>query len=60
MHPKDFAKAYKGVFSNDDGTVMTTREAKKALEDELAQGHEIVPSQGCNNFDWKKGCLGHD
>ena len=29
------------------------------LMDLLKQGHELIPSTGCDNFDPVKGCLGH-
>ena len=59
MSAKDFAKSYKGVFSNDDGEMLSVAEARAELERELANGHEIVPSAGCDNFDWVTGCKGH-
>jgi hypothetical protein len=59
MNPKFFRRYFRGVFLHDDGRVMTIKEARKALEAELALGHEIVPSAGCDNFDWKTGCKGH-
>ena len=59
MSPREFAKNYRGVFSRDDGSPMPPSEARAALEEELALGHEIIPAQGCNHFDWKRGCLGH-
>lgn len=45
--------------AHDDGSPMTAREAKAFLLEELAQGHELIPMAECDNFDWKKGCLGH-
>lgn len=42
-----------------DGRPMTRREAFEALCDELAKGRELLPMGRCNNFDYKKGCLGH-
>jgi hypothetical protein len=54
-------KDYEGIFSHDDGTVMTAREAKRALLGELAQGHVVIPVGECDNFDYlDKGCLGHE
>jgi len=50
---------FEGVFKHDDGRPMTAREAKAALLEELSKGHEVIPSEGCDNFDVKKGCLGH-
>jgi len=59
MRAKDFARSYKGVFSDDSGKPLSIQEARAELEKELAKGHEIVPSAGCDNFDWKTGCKGH-
>jgi hypothetical protein len=32
---------------------------ENALLEELSQGHENMPMGDCDNFDDKKGCLGH-
>ena len=50
---------YTGIM-HDDGRPMTKSEAFDALCDELAKGHEVIPMGPCDNFDFKKGCLGHD
>jgi hypothetical protein len=44
----------------DDGRKMSADEAINVLMDELAAGHEVIPIGECNNFDYKKGCLGHE
>jgi hypothetical protein len=50
----------KGLFTKDDGSVMTNREAREALLDELQQGHVVIPCGKCDNFDYSgEGCLGH-
>lgn len=47
-------------FINDEGTPATRRQAADFLMDELAKGHLFIPlSKDCDNFDPKKGCLGH-
>jgi hypothetical protein len=38
----------------------TVHEIREAFMDELAKGNEYLPMGGCDNFDPKKGCLGHD
>lgn len=50
-----------GMFKHDDGRVMTAREAKDVLMDELAKGHRFLPVGGdCDNFDYVNGgCQGH-
>lgn len=50
----------KGVFKHDDGRVMTIREAKDALMDEIAKGRKVIPCSPCDNFDYQRGCQGHD
>lgn len=52
-------RQYQGLFAHDDGRPMTPDEAKRYLLDELAKGHDLVPYGRCDNFDPKKGCLGH-
>jgi hypothetical protein len=52
----------KGWIKHDDGSPFRTpEELKRALMDELAQGHEVIPmDKECNNFDFKHGCLSHE
>lgn len=45
--------------TRDDGSRFTADELKQAFVDELAKGHEVIPLGECDNFDYKKGCLGH-
>lgn len=55
---RDWKKATKWI-AKDDGSRMTADELKCAFLDELAQGHTHLSFGGCDNFDPKKGCLGH-
>lgn len=48
------------LLQHDDRRTMTASEAREALLEELSKGHEVVPMGECNNFDFKKGCLGHE
>lgn len=41
-------------------TLQTADEVREAFLDELSQGHEVLPCGECDNFDYKKGCLGHE
>lgn len=51
----------KGLLRHEDGRDMTPDEAYDVLLDELAQGHEVIPyGDDCDNWDWKKGCQGHE
>jgi hypothetical protein len=52
-------KAFSG-FTNDDGSPATREQALEYLMDELAKGHDVIPLGECDNFDFKKGCLGHE
>lgn len=56
-----FPQEYKGLFTHDDGREMSPEEARNALFDEIAKGHECIRFGACDNFDPKgAGCLGHD
>jgi hypothetical protein len=49
------------LIKHDDGRTMTTDEAKSALMDELAKGHEVLPfGEPCEGFSYRTGCPGHD
>jgi len=48
------------AFTHDDGRKMTPREAKLVLMDELAKGYKVIPCSPCDNFDYQRGCQGHD
>jgi len=50
----------KKLFTNDSGRTLSADEAKMHLLDELAQGHEVLPMTECDNFDYKRGCRGHE
>lgn len=34
-------------------------EVRKFFLDELSKGHEVLPTNNCDNFCFTKGCLGH-
>ena len=59
MRPEEFAQSFQGVFYHDDGRPMTLTEAHQAIEAEQAKGRKIIPAQGCDNFSYESGCLGH-
>ena len=48
----------KGVFK-DNGRVLSVREAKEFLMDEIAKGHRVIPIGDCDTFDFETGCPGH-
>ncbi len=49
----------RGVFKDDDGRVLSVREAKDFLMDEIAKGHRVIPIGDCDAFDFETGCPGH-
>jgi hypothetical protein len=58
---KDFIETFDGVFSDDNGRPLPATEAKELLKQELAEGHKLIRSVGCDNFDpFEHGCLGHN
>lgn len=50
----------KGMFTDDNGKPMTAAQVKAELLYHLSNGHEVIPACKCDNFDWKKGCMGHE
>lgn len=50
---------WKGCITVDGKLLKTGIEIRKFFEDHLSEGHEVIPTGGCDNFDFKKGCLGH-
>jgi hypothetical protein len=48
------------IFRDENGKRVPWREAKVELMDHLVAGREVLPIGECDNFDWKKGCLGHE
>lgn len=50
----------RGVFQHDDGRPLTPFEARNMLMDEIAKGHKVIPCDDCDNFDYQKGCQGHE
>ena len=55
---KDWKAATRWI-KRKDGTAYTADELKGEFIKELAQGHEVIPIGECDNFDYKKGCMGH-
>lgn len=58
---RDFWRDWKNVFTDDNGKPLTYDQARDALMDELAKGHNFIPFGNCDNFDYVKGrCKGHE
>ncbi len=49
-----------GFFTHKDGSPVSPIEARKNLIELLDKGHDVMPVGECDNFDPKKGCLGHE
>ena len=39
---------------------MPKEEVMKQLDQMEKEGKRLIKSEGCNNFDYLKGCMGHD
>lgn len=48
------------VYTNDDGTHPTPDQLRDYFMDALSEGKEVLPIGECDNFDYKKGCQGHE
>lgn len=55
---RDWKKATKWIVK-DDGSRFSVNELKNEFLDELERGHTHLSLGECDNFDPKKGCLGH-
>jgi len=61
MSSQDFQRDWKNVFEDDNGRVLTCKEARAELRKELSEGHKVIPLGTCDNFDYSgKGCFGHE
>jgi hypothetical protein len=56
---RDFKRQFKGVFTGDDGRVLTPEQARDYLLDELSKGHKVLPTGPCEGFNYETGCPGH-
>lgn len=50
---------FKG-FIDASGNKIPENEVQDILLEKLSKGIERLPIGDCDNFDYKKGCLGHD
>lgn len=54
-------RAWRNCVTADDGHIMTPSEVKLQFLDYLAEGKKVIPmDSSCDNFDFQKGCLGHE
>lgn len=54
-----FARDLCGSISVEGKTLRTVSEVRNFLQEMLDLGYEKIPMTECDNFDCKKGCLGH-
>ncbi len=53
-------KDWKRSMTNETGRFLTPDECYQFLLDELSEGKKCIPIGECDNFDYQKGCLGHE
>lgn len=53
------AKMLKGCITVDGRVLNTVGEIRDFLYEQKRMGREFLPYGDCDNFDYKKGCLGH-
>ena len=56
----EFKRALRYMIKSDGTKFSSVPELRNALMDELAQGHEVIPTGPCEGFDYKTGCPGHE
>lgn len=54
------AKQLRGCITVDGKTLTTTDEVKSFLYSQLDMGRKVLPVCECDNFDYQRGCMGHD
>ena len=54
------AKTLKGAITVDGETLYTVKEIRDFMRGQLALGRRVLPMCKCSNFDYQKGCLGHE
>ena len=60
-HDDRYIRKQLSAFTKDDGSpYRSVRELRESLEIELLRGREKLPMEECDNFDSKKGCMGHE
>lgn len=57
--PDHVLKEWVGAFKTNGRPCTCVRDVRENLIEALAEGYEYIPSEGCDNFDPKRGCLGH-
>ena len=55
-----YADILKGALDDDGKVLKTRRQVKRFLKSQRKLGRLVLPMCECDNFDYLKGCLGHD
>jgi hypothetical protein len=50
---------WRNCIKDNDGKMLSPDEVKRGFLEELSKGNDYLPLGDCDNFDPKKGCLGH-
>jgi hypothetical protein len=45
---------------SETGRLLTSAEILTALNDHLEADHRVIPFANCDNWDFQKGCRGHE
>jgi hypothetical protein len=54
-------RMWRQCVTGDDGHTMTPHEVKMEFLNALSEGKKVIPMDpSCDNFDFQKGCLGHE
>jgi hypothetical protein len=56
---RELRAALKWIAKDDGQRFKTPAELREALMDEIAKGHELLPTGPCEGFDPRTGCPGH-
>ena len=58
---RDFKRIYTNCCKREgESRYMTPDEVREYFYDCLSEGKEVIPLCDCDNFDFKKGCQGHE
>ncbi len=56
---KQYQRKKINFLEDDEGNSIPLSEVKNLLQQALDNGEKYIKSKGCDNFDPKRGCLGH-
>lgn len=57
--PRELRRALAWLRKDDGSRYPSVPHLQRALLDEVAAGHDCLPMDDCDHFDFKSGCLGH-